>query len=103
KEDAAMWDGGKSTWGCRARGFGTVLVCVRVQEKAGEGGWALAGRFVEGKEDAATWDGGKSTWGGRGRGFGTVPVCVRVQEKAGEGEWVLAGRFVEGTVGLVRV
>nr|GFA36079.1 hypothetical protein [Tanacetum cinerariifolium] len=24
KEDAATWDGGKSTWGGRARGFGTV-------------------------------------------------------------------------------
>nr|GEW20842.1 hypothetical protein [Tanacetum cinerariifolium] len=26
KEDAATWDGGKSTWGGRARGFGTVPV-----------------------------------------------------------------------------
>nr|GEV60708.1 protein JINGUBANG-like [Tanacetum cinerariifolium] len=25
KEDAATWDGGKSTWGGRAKGFGTVL------------------------------------------------------------------------------
>nr|GEV76175.1 reverse transcriptase domain-containing protein [Tanacetum cinerariifolium] len=36
-EGCATWDGGKSTWGGRAKGFGTVLVCVRVQEKAGEG------------------------------------------------------------------
>nr|GEZ47719.1 F-box domain, leucine-rich repeat domain, L domain-like protein [Tanacetum cinerariifolium] len=31
-EDAATWDGGKGTWGGREKGFGTVPVCVRVQE-----------------------------------------------------------------------
>nr|GFA29356.1 hypothetical protein [Tanacetum cinerariifolium] len=31
KENATTWDGGKSTWGGRAGGFGTVPVCVRVQ------------------------------------------------------------------------
>nr|GEW39337.1 reverse transcriptase domain-containing protein [Tanacetum cinerariifolium] len=77
KEDAATWDGGKGTWGGRARGFGTVPVCVRVQERAKKIASCM------GKEDAATWDGGKGTWGGRARGFGTVPVCVRVQERAG--------------------
>nr|GEV38411.1 copia protein [Tanacetum cinerariifolium] len=30
-------DGGKGTWGGRAKVFGTVPVCVRVPEKAGEG------------------------------------------------------------------
>nr|GFD13015.1 hypothetical protein [Tanacetum cinerariifolium] len=33
KGGAAMWDGGKSTWGGRAKGFGTVPVCVRIQER----------------------------------------------------------------------
>nr|GEY18410.1 hypothetical protein [Tanacetum cinerariifolium] len=33
KEDAATWDGGKSTWGGRARGFGTVSVCMRDAER----------------------------------------------------------------------
>nr|GEZ75740.1 reverse transcriptase domain-containing protein [Tanacetum cinerariifolium] len=30
--DVATWDGGKGTWGGREKGFGTVSVCVRVQE-----------------------------------------------------------------------
>nr|GEW81732.1 hypothetical protein [Tanacetum cinerariifolium] len=34
-EECAMWDGGKGTWGGRAKVFGTVHVCVRVQEMAG--------------------------------------------------------------------
>nr|GEX40005.1 putative reverse transcriptase domain-containing protein [Tanacetum cinerariifolium] len=34
-KDAATWDGGKFTWGGRAKVFGTVPVCVRVQERAG--------------------------------------------------------------------
>nr|GEX65976.1 reverse transcriptase domain-containing protein [Tanacetum cinerariifolium] len=46
KEDAATWDGGKSTWGGQARGFGTVPVCVRVQESEYEGGSLLAGKTV---------------------------------------------------------
>nr|GFA46396.1 hypothetical protein [Tanacetum cinerariifolium] len=37
KKGCTTWDGGKSTWGDRARGFGTVLVCVSVHEKDGEG------------------------------------------------------------------
>nr|GEX47232.1 hypothetical protein [Tanacetum cinerariifolium] len=35
KEGCASWDGGKGTWGGQARVFGTVPVCVRVQERAG--------------------------------------------------------------------
>nr|GEX75884.1 putative reverse transcriptase domain-containing protein [Tanacetum cinerariifolium] len=35
KKGCASWDGGKGTWGDRARVFGTVLVCVRIQERAG--------------------------------------------------------------------
>nr|GFA79689.1 hypothetical protein [Tanacetum cinerariifolium] len=46
KEDAATWDGGKSTWGGRAMGFGTVPVCVRIQGRAGEGVVLLAGKVV---------------------------------------------------------
>nr|GEV39020.1 hypothetical protein [Tanacetum cinerariifolium] len=42
------WDGGKGTWGGRAKGFGTVLVCVCTQEKAGEGVVVLAGKGVVG-------------------------------------------------------
>nr|GEZ25725.1 hypothetical protein [Tanacetum cinerariifolium] len=37
KEEIAIWDGGMSTWGGWVRVFGTVLVYVSVQEKAGEG------------------------------------------------------------------
>nr|GEY44712.1 integrase, catalytic region, zinc finger, CCHC-type, peptidase aspartic, catalytic [Tanacetum cinerariifolium] len=48
RKGCATWDGGNSTWGGRARVFGTVLVCVRVQERAGGEGWVLAGRFVKG-------------------------------------------------------
>nr|GEY81408.1 hypothetical protein [Tanacetum cinerariifolium] len=40
KEDAATWDGGKGTWGGRARGYGTV------PERAGEGVVLLAGKVV---------------------------------------------------------
>nr|GEV44408.1 reverse transcriptase domain-containing protein [Tanacetum cinerariifolium] len=36
KEGCASWDRDKGTWGGRARVFGTVSVCVRVQERAGE-------------------------------------------------------------------
>nr|GEW59893.1 hypothetical protein [Tanacetum cinerariifolium] len=32
KEGCASWDLGRRTWGGRERGFGTVSVCVRVQE-----------------------------------------------------------------------
>nr|GEW59833.1 hypothetical protein [Tanacetum cinerariifolium] len=32
KEVCASWDLGKRTWGGRERGFGTVPVCVRIQE-----------------------------------------------------------------------
>nr|GEV66909.1 hypothetical protein [Tanacetum cinerariifolium] len=35
KEEIASWDGGKSTWEGRVRVFGTVPLCVRVQERAG--------------------------------------------------------------------
>nr|GFC21802.1 hypothetical protein [Tanacetum cinerariifolium] len=45
-EGYATWDGGNSTWGGRARVFGTVPVCMKVQEKAGEEGLILAGRVV---------------------------------------------------------
>nr|GFB46223.1 hypothetical protein [Tanacetum cinerariifolium] len=43
----AMWDGGKITWGGRAKVFDTVPVCVRVQERAGGEGWVLARRVVK--------------------------------------------------------
>nr|GEV44896.1 hypothetical protein [Tanacetum cinerariifolium] len=45
KEDAATWDGGKSTWGGRARGFGTVPVSLGAQEIV----WGV-GVFLAGKE-----------------------------------------------------
>nr|GEZ99547.1 hypothetical protein [Tanacetum cinerariifolium]GFC45723.1 hypothetical protein [Tanacetum cinerariifolium] len=32
KEDASTWDGGRSTWGGRARGFRTVPVNLGAQE-----------------------------------------------------------------------
>nr|GEY93776.1 hypothetical protein [Tanacetum cinerariifolium] len=35
KEEITSWDGGKSTWEGRVRVFGTVPVCVGVQEKSG--------------------------------------------------------------------
>nr|GEU88073.1 reverse transcriptase domain-containing protein [Tanacetum cinerariifolium] len=38
---------GNSTWGGRAKVFGIVLVCVRVQERAGEEGLILAGMVVK--------------------------------------------------------
>nr|GEX04102.1 hypothetical protein [Tanacetum cinerariifolium] len=34
-KEVASWDGGKGTWGGRVKVFGTVSVCVRVQERAG--------------------------------------------------------------------
>nr|GEU75306.1 zinc finger, CCHC-type [Tanacetum cinerariifolium] len=39
KEGCASWDGGKGIWGGREKGFGTVPVCVRVQES--EYGWGV--------------------------------------------------------------
>nr|GEW41531.1 hypothetical protein [Tanacetum cinerariifolium] len=36
-EECATWDGSKGTWGGRAKGFGTIPVCVRTQEKLGKG------------------------------------------------------------------
>nr|GEZ64900.1 hypothetical protein [Tanacetum cinerariifolium] len=44
KEEIASWDGGKSTWGGRVRVFGTVPVCVRVQERAREGVVVFGGK-----------------------------------------------------------
>nr|GEZ49236.1 hypothetical protein [Tanacetum cinerariifolium] len=46
--ECATWDGGKGTWGGRAKGFGTVPVCVSVQEMAGGEGRVLAGMVVKG-------------------------------------------------------
>nr|GFA77324.1 hypothetical protein [Tanacetum cinerariifolium] len=40
--------GGKGTWGGRAKVFGTVPVCERVQEMAGGEGRVLAGMVVKG-------------------------------------------------------
>nr|GEX76352.1 hypothetical protein [Tanacetum cinerariifolium] len=48
KEGCASWDLGKRTWGGRERGFGTVSVCVRVQESEYGGGGLLVGKFVKG-------------------------------------------------------
>nr|GEY32010.1 hypothetical protein [Tanacetum cinerariifolium] len=42
------WDVGKVTWGGRAKVFGTVPVCVGVQEKAYGGEGVLAGKGVKG-------------------------------------------------------
>nr|GEW01789.1 hypothetical protein [Tanacetum cinerariifolium] len=36
KEGCVTWDGGNSTWGGRAKVFGTVPVCLGVQERAGD-------------------------------------------------------------------
>nr|GFA39802.1 ribonuclease H-like domain-containing protein [Tanacetum cinerariifolium] len=47
KEGYATWDRGNSTWGGRAKGFGTVLVCVSVQEMVYGGGTLLAGNVVK--------------------------------------------------------
>nr|GEV11635.1 hypothetical protein [Tanacetum cinerariifolium] len=46
-ESLATWDGVNSTWGGRAKGFGTVPVCMRVQERAGEDGLILTGRHFK--------------------------------------------------------
>nr|GEY44168.1 hypothetical protein [Tanacetum cinerariifolium] len=48
-EECATWDGGKGTWGGRAKGFGTAPVCVHAQEKLGEGVVVLAGK------DESSW------------------------------------------------
>nr|GEX30928.1 reverse transcriptase domain-containing protein [Tanacetum cinerariifolium] len=44
KEECASWDLGKRTWGGQEKGFGTVPVCVRVQESEYEGWVVLAGK-----------------------------------------------------------
>nr|GEW31969.1 hypothetical protein [Tanacetum cinerariifolium] len=44
KKGCATWDGGKSTWGGRAKSFGTVPVYVSVQEMVYGGGSLLAGK-----------------------------------------------------------
>nr|GEV76785.1 hypothetical protein [Tanacetum cinerariifolium] len=49
KEEIASWDGGKSTWGGRARVFGTVSVCVSVQEMLYGGRGLLVGKVVKGE------------------------------------------------------
>nr|GEZ94849.1 hypothetical protein [Tanacetum cinerariifolium] len=46
KKGCATWDGGKGTWRGRAKGFGTVSVCVRVQESENGGGVVLAGKLL---------------------------------------------------------
>nr|GEX40033.1 hypothetical protein [Tanacetum cinerariifolium] len=46
-EECAMWDWGKGTWGGQGVAFGTVPVCVRVQERAGEEGLILVGMVVK--------------------------------------------------------
>nr|GEX43944.1 hypothetical protein [Tanacetum cinerariifolium] len=48
EEDVATWDGGNSTWGGQVKGFGTVPVCVSVQERAGGEGRVLAGKVAKG-------------------------------------------------------
>nr|GEY44896.1 hypothetical protein [Tanacetum cinerariifolium] len=45
-EGCATWDGGNSTWGGRVRVFGTVPVCVRVQERVYGDELFLAGKGV---------------------------------------------------------
>nr|GFA33478.1 ribonuclease H-like domain-containing protein [Tanacetum cinerariifolium] len=46
KEGCASWDGGKGTWGGRAKVFGIVPVCVRVQESEYGGRGLLAEKTV---------------------------------------------------------
>nr|GEV06553.1 hypothetical protein [Tanacetum cinerariifolium] len=46
-EGCATWDRGNSTWGGRVRVFGTVPVCVSVQEMVYGGGSLLAGKVVK--------------------------------------------------------
>nr|GFA17785.1 hypothetical protein [Tanacetum cinerariifolium] len=48
KEDAATWDGGKGTWGGRAKVFGTVPVVLGAQEIVWGNGVKMAGKCVEG-------------------------------------------------------
>nr|GEV17768.1 copia protein [Tanacetum cinerariifolium] len=47
-DEISTWERGNSTWGGRARGIGTVPVCVSVQERAGGEGRVLAGKGVVG-------------------------------------------------------
>nr|GEV56734.1 ribonuclease H-like domain-containing protein [Tanacetum cinerariifolium] len=47
-KECATWDEGKGTCGGRAKGFGTVPVCVSVQEMAGGEGRVLARMVVKG-------------------------------------------------------
>nr|GEV67194.1 uncharacterized mitochondrial protein AtMg00810-like [Tanacetum cinerariifolium] len=58
RKGCATWDGGNSTWGGRARVFGTVSVCVSVQEMAGGEGRVLAGKVVKGNPQYALQDQG---------------------------------------------
>nr|GEY46788.1 hypothetical protein [Tanacetum cinerariifolium] len=44
KDEIATWERGNSTWGGRARGIGSVPVCVSVHERAGGEGRVLAGK-----------------------------------------------------------
>nr|GEZ88146.1 hypothetical protein [Tanacetum cinerariifolium] len=43
KKGCATWDGSNSTWGGRVRVFGTVPMCLGVQERAGGEGRVLTG------------------------------------------------------------
>nr|GEZ45976.1 integrase, catalytic region, zinc finger, CCHC-type, peptidase aspartic, catalytic [Tanacetum cinerariifolium] len=99
KEEIASWDGGKSTWGGRAKGFGTVPVCVSVEEMVYGGRSLLAGKYLR----ATVRKGGlcqlgiegKRTWGGRG----VIWYCSCVLWCTGiaVGKRVfLAGKFVKG-------
>nr|GEZ47413.1 retrovirus-related Pol polyprotein from transposon TNT 1-94 [Tanacetum cinerariifolium] len=46
-EEVASWDWGKGPWRGWEKGFGTVPVCVRIQESEYGGGMFLAGKYVE--------------------------------------------------------
>nr|GEZ05215.1 hypothetical protein [Tanacetum cinerariifolium] len=46
KEEIASWDGGRSTWGGRDRGFGTVSVVLGAQKIAWGRGFQLIAEMV---------------------------------------------------------
>nr|GEY95983.1 hypothetical protein [Tanacetum cinerariifolium] len=70
-EECAMWDGGNSTWGGRGVAFGTVPLCVRVQEMAGGEGRVLVGMVVKGALFRQL--------GFRGLAFLVLGVCLSLQ------------------------
>nr|GEV36181.1 hypothetical protein [Tanacetum cinerariifolium] len=73
KEDAATCLGGNGTWGGRAKVFGTVPVCVRVQERVGGEGF-MATSIISISSDSLEESVESST--SRGVIFGTIPTII---------------------------